>query len=60
MSNITHHIDDLTAQNDFNHQAMQTYKDVQQTGLHITLDEFVKWVDSLEEYTFKAMPSCHH
>lgn len=60
MSNITHHIDDLTAQNDFNHRAMQAYKDYQQTGLHITLDEFVQWVDSLEEDTFKAMPSCHH
>lgn len=60
MSNITHHIDDLTFQNDFNHRAMQAYKEFKKTGLHITLDEFVQWVDSLEDDTFKAMPSCHY
>lgn len=60
MSNISHDIDDLTFQNDFNHRAMQAYKDYQQVGLHITLDEFVQWVDSLEDDTFKAMPLCHY
>lgn len=60
MSNISHDIDDLTVQNDFSHQAIQAYKDYQQVGLHITLDEFVQWVDSLEDDTFKAMPLCHY
>lgn len=43
----------------YDQRAMQSFKDWQETGLHITLDEFTDWVDSLETDTPKEMPECH-
>ncbi|MFB2538497.1 MULTISPECIES: hypothetical protein [unclassified Acinetobacter] len=51
----------LDVSNNQNEQgrAMQAYKDFQQTGLHISLNEFIEWVDSLETDTPQEMPQCH-
>lgn len=56
---VDNHIEKLTAKQAFDRRAMQAYKDYQETGLHITLNEFIDWVDSLETDTPKSMPQCH-
>ncbi len=56
---IDNHIERLTAKQAYDRQAMQAYKNYQETGLHITLNEFMDWVDSLEMDTPKDIPQCH-
>lgn len=56
---VDNHIEKLTAKQAFDRRAMQAYKDYQETGLHITLNEFIDWVDSLETDAPKSMPQCH-
>lgn len=56
---VDSHIETLKAKQAYDRQAMQAYKDYQETGLHITLAEFKDWVESLETDTPKEMPKCH-
>lgn len=56
---VDNHIERLRAKQAYDRRAMQAYQDYQETGLHITLAEFMDWVDSLETDEPKDMPSCH-
>lgn len=56
---IDSHIERLKAKQAYDRRAMQAYKDYQEAGLHITLNEFMDWVDSLETDTPKEIPQCH-
>lgn len=56
---VDNHIERLKAKQAYDRRAMQAYKDYQETGLHITLNEFMDWVDSLETDTPKEIPQCH-
>ena len=56
---VDEHIERLKAKQAFDRRALQAYQDYQETGLHITLSEFVDWVDSLEAGSSKDIPSCH-
>lgn len=52
------HIEKLKAKQAYDRRAIQAYKDYQETGMHISLNEFIDWVDSLET-DVKDMPECH-
>ena len=56
---VDNHIEYLKAKQAYDRQAMKAYKNFQETGLHITLNEFKDWVDSLETDNPKDMPQCH-
>lgn len=56
---IDNHIEHLKAKQAYDKQAMQAYKDYQETGLHITLNEFMDWVSSLETDKPEKIPQCH-
>ncbi len=56
---VDNHIERLTAKQAYDRQAMQAYKNHQETGLHITLNEFMDWVDSLETDIPKDIPQCY-
>lgn len=56
---IDQHIERLQAKQAYDRRAMQAYRDYQATGLHITLNEFVDWVDSLDTEQQRDMPECH-
>lgn len=56
---VDKHIEALKAKQAYGRRAMQAYKDYQETGLHITLNEFIDWVDSLEMDEPRDMPQCH-
>lgn len=55
---VDNHIEQLKAKQAYNRRAMQAYQDYQETGLHITLNEFTDWVDTLENES-KGMPQYH-
>ena len=46
------------AQN-FINAAEASYDHYKQTGLHITLDQFGRWVDELQENPNTPIPECH-
>lgn len=56
---VDSHIERLKAKKAYDRRAMQAYQDYQETGLHITLNEFMNWVDSLETDEPKDIPQCH-
>ena len=56
---VDNHIERLKAKQAYDRRAIQAYQDYQETGLHITLNEFMDWVDSLETDEPKDMPQCH-
>lgn len=56
---VDSHIDHLKAKQAYDRRAMQAYRDYQETGLHITLNEFMDWVASLEMDDVKEIPKCH-
>ncbi|ACA30879.1 hypothetical protein [Histophilus somni] len=56
---VDSHIERLKAKQTYDRRAIQAYQDYQETGLHITLSEFMDWVDSLETDEPKDMPPCH-
>lgn len=39
--------------------AESSFEHYKETGLHITLDEFSKWVDEIQDNSAAAMPACH-
>ena len=39
--------------------AESSFAHYEETGLHITLDEFSKWVDEIQIKPVTAMPECH-
>lgn len=39
--------------------AESSFEHYKETGLHITLDEFSKWVDDIQDNPDTAMPACH-
>lgn len=39
--------------------AQTSFEHYKETGLHITLDEFSKWVDEIQENPATTMPVCH-
>lgn len=43
----------------FRQQAMQAWEDYQETGLHVTADEAIAWLDTWGEDDEKAAPACH-
>lgn len=56
---VDNHIELLKAKQAYDRQAMKAYQNFKETGLHITLNEFKDWVDSLEMDEPKDMPQCH-
>lgn len=56
---VDSHIERLKAKQAYDRRAIQAYQNYQETGLHITLNEFMDWVDSLETDEPKGMPQCH-
>lgn len=56
---VDSHIERLKSKQAYERRAMQAYQDYQETGLHITLNEFMDWVDSLETNQSKDIPQCH-
>jgi len=39
--------------------AESSFEHYKETGLHITLDEFSKWVDEIQVNPTAVMPECH-
>lgn len=37
----------------------ESAKDIKETGLHITFDEFSNWVDAIQTNSKTPMPICH-
>lgn len=56
---VDNHIEQLKAKQAYDRRALQAYHDYQETGLHITLDEFTAWVESLDTTAPKEIPQCH-
>ncbi|WP_308028416.1 hypothetical protein [Neisseria bergeri] len=52
------HIERLKAKQAYDKRAMQAFQDYQETGLHITLNEFADWMDGLDGDESKDMPEC--
>jgi len=47
------------ARQNFITAAQTSFLHYQQTGLHITLDEFSSWVDQVQNNPAEPMPACH-
>jgi len=43
----------------FRQDAINAWKEYQETGLHVTGDEVIAWLDSWGEENEKAPPLCH-
>ena len=43
----------------FRQDAVSAWNEYQETGLHVTGDEIVAWLDRWGEQDEKATPSCH-
>lgn len=46
-------------QAEFEQVAMQSLQSYQETGLHITHDEFKDWISDLEAGNIRELPVCH-
>ena len=47
------------AKMDYEAQAIRSFENYQQTGLHVTHDELQAWADSLNSDTPLEVPTCH-
>lgn len=56
---IRNYIEKETARHAFITEARDSYEAYQQTGLHITHEEFDSWIQSLAQKKNNLMPICH-
>jgi predicted transcriptional regulator len=56
---VDNHLDKMKAKNAYDRRALHSYQDYQESGLHITLEEFSQWVDTLDTDEPQEMPKCH-
>ena len=53
------YIAQMQAKMDYEAQAIRSFENYQQTGLHVTHDELQAWADSLTSDTPLEAPTCH-
>ncbi|MBS9781370.1 MAG: hypothetical protein KGV56_02640 [Gammaproteobacteria bacterium] len=56
---VDNHIEKLKEKQLYDRRAIQSWEHYQETGMHITLNEFSEWVENLDTDVPQEKPLCH-